>query len=86
MSLKEYIEARLVAAEKVTGLASCVVDAKLERLRADIDDACADIEALEQYRARLEGKADQSALMGVLILSILGLVVSVVSLVAGFLR
>lgn len=97
VTLKEYLDSRLHAIEKATAIALAATDKRFESVNefrntlrdqqamfatlAEVKNLREDIQSLKESRAELAGKASQQSVIVAYILSLLGLVLSALSLV-----
>jgi len=97
VSLKEYVDSKLVAIEKSTALVKEALDHRLtetnrvrEQLReqagtfvtrVEHDRLVDDINELKQYRASLEGKASQFSFYVTFLIALLGLLIAMASMI-----
>jgi len=98
----EALTIRLDGTEKVTELSRAAMDKRLEGMnefrealkdqqknfisRQEFDLVVADIRVLREAKASLEGKADQSSVNNVMLLAIIGIFLSITTIVVMFVR
>jgi hypothetical protein len=81
VTLREYIEARLQSIIETERLSASALEKHLELTIAKYD---ADIRSLRESRAELSGKASQSAVNTAMLISVIGVIMSIVSLAMRF--
>jgi hypothetical protein len=90
---RQVMDARLTSLNEIrdalrdrdtTFISKVEFNAIIARIEVGVSNLQEDARSLRESRANLEGKADQSDVMKVLVLAIIGILLSVIGLILGF--